>query len=157
MLELFSDLSGIVHEEFIPEGVTANKHHYKEIQFLVRVPSLWCRKTWLLLHNNVLAHRSVLVQEELAQQQLTDLPHPPYSPDLSPSHLSFFLSLKEKLHEESISVGRGDRPCRKGSQAGPSCKYLSTVFPAATLTVADLYSSQQATALREDANMCKCK
>jgi hypothetical protein len=23
--------------------------------------------------------------------------------------------------------------------------------------VADLYSSQQATALREDANMCKCK
>jgi hypothetical protein len=30
MLELFLDPSGIVRTEFIPEGVTANKHRYKE-------------------------------------------------------------------------------------------------------------------------------
>jgi hypothetical protein len=31
MLEMFFDSSGIVHMEFIPEGTTVNKHHYKEI------------------------------------------------------------------------------------------------------------------------------
>jgi hypothetical protein len=30
-LELFFDLSGIVHMEFIPEGETVNKYRYKEI------------------------------------------------------------------------------------------------------------------------------
>jgi hypothetical protein len=30
MLELFFDSSGIVYMEFIPEGVTVNKHRYKE-------------------------------------------------------------------------------------------------------------------------------
>jgi hypothetical protein len=31
VLELFFDSSGIVHMEFIPEGVTVNKYLYKEI------------------------------------------------------------------------------------------------------------------------------
>jgi hypothetical protein len=39
----------------------------------------------------------VLVQEELAKQQVTVLPHPPYSPDLAPCNFFFFPRLKEKL------------------------------------------------------------
>jgi hypothetical protein len=38
----------------------------------------------------------------------------------------------------SISVGRRGRRCHKGSRMGPSCKYLSAVFPAALPTLADL-------------------
>jgi histone-lysine N-methyltransferase SETMAR len=52
---------------------------------------------WLLLHDNAPAHRSVLVQEELAKQQVTILPHPPYSLDLTPCDFFFFPCLKEKL------------------------------------------------------------
>ena len=37
------------------------------------------RNNWLLLHDNTPAYRSVLVQEELARQQVTVLQHPPYS------------------------------------------------------------------------------
>jgi hypothetical protein len=39
----------------------------------------------------------VFVQEELAKQQVTVLPHPPYSPDFTPCDF-FFRAFKEKLH-----------------------------------------------------------
>jgi hypothetical protein len=103
MLELFFNPSGIVHTEFIPEGVTANKHRYKEpLCYLLssvhcKCPELWCRKNWLLLHDNSPAHRPVLVQEVLAKQQVTILPHPPYSHDLTLCNFFFFPCLKEKL------------------------------------------------------------
>jgi histone-lysine N-methyltransferase SETMAR len=89
--------------EFIPEGATVTNHHHKEILRRLRNsvcckhPELWHRKNWLLLHNNAPAHRSVLVQEELAQQQVTVLPHPPDPPDLAPCDFFFFSHLKEKL------------------------------------------------------------
>jgi hypothetical protein len=84
IIELFFDSSGIVPMEFIPEGATINKHCYKEILCLLcssiycKCPELWHRKNWLLLHNSVPAHCSVLVQEELAKQHVTVLPHPAY-------------------------------------------------------------------------------
>ena len=58
--------------EFIPEGATVNKTRYKKILGRLRDsirlerPELWHGKNWLLLHN-ARAHRSVLVQEELAK------------------------------------------------------------------------------------------
>jgi transposase len=90
--------------ELIPEGVTVNKQRYKEILHRLRNsirhkrPDLWRRKNWLLLYNNAPAHRCALVQEEMAKQQVTILPHPSYSPDLAPCDFFFFPLLKEKLH-----------------------------------------------------------
>jgi histone-lysine N-methyltransferase SETMAR len=75
--------------EFIPEGATVKKHHYKEILRRLRntirrkLPELWRRKNGLLLYDNAPAHCSVLDQGELAKQQVAVLPHPPYSPDLA--------------------------------------------------------------------------
>jgi hypothetical protein len=65
-------------------------------------PELRHRKNWLLLHKDGPAHHSVLVQEKLAKQQVTILPHPPYSPDLTPCNFFFFPRLKEKLHGHRI-------------------------------------------------------
>jgi hypothetical protein len=104
MFELFFDSSGIVCMEFIPEGAIVNKHCYKKIlhRLLNTIchmrPELWCRKNWLLLHDNTPAHHSVLVQKELAKQQVTILPHHPYSPDLASCDFLSFTRLKEKLH-----------------------------------------------------------
>jgi hypothetical protein len=65
-------------EEEDEEGITVNKHHYKEVnpslskQFnSYKRPELWHRMNWLLQHDNTPAHCSVLVQEELAKQQVT--------------------------------------------------------------------------------------
>ncbi|KAJ4426254.1 hypothetical protein ANN_27066 [Periplaneta americana] len=78
---------GSLKAKFIPQGATVDKILYKEILGCLsnsvrrKRPELWHRKNWLLLHNNAPAHRSILVQEELARQQVAVLPHPPYSPD----------------------------------------------------------------------------
>jgi len=39
--------------------------------------------SWFLLHDNALAHRSVLVKDFSAKNNVTMLEHPPYSPDLT--------------------------------------------------------------------------
>jgi histone-lysine N-methyltransferase SETMAR len=102
MLELFFNASGIGHMKSIPERATVNKHRYKEIlrhlcnSFRRKGPKLWRKKKWLLLYDNALANCSVLVQE-LVKQQVTVLPHPPYSPNLTICNFYFFPSLKEKL------------------------------------------------------------
>jgi histone-lysine N-methyltransferase SETMAR len=83
--------------EFIPEGVTVNKHRYKEILHRLRKsvrrkrPELWRRKNRLFLYDDAPTHRSELVQE------VTVMPHPPYSPHLAPCDFFFFPRLKEKL------------------------------------------------------------
>jgi histone-lysine N-methyltransferase SETMAR len=104
MLLLFLHSSGIVHMEFILEGVTVNKHRYKEVlcrlcnSICLKHYELWCRKNCLFLHDNAPAHLSVLVLEDLAEQQVTVLPHPPYSSDLTPCNFFFLSHLKEELH-----------------------------------------------------------
>ncbi|KAJ4427588.1 hypothetical protein ANN_25236 [Periplaneta americana] len=89
-----------IQDEFIPQGATVDKILYKEIlgrlnnSIRRKRPELWHRKNWLLLHDNAPAHRSILAQEELARQQVTVLPHFPYSPDLAPCDI-FSLSPHE--------------------------------------------------------------
>jgi hypothetical protein len=51
---------------------------------------------WLLLHNNAPALPSVLVQEELAKQNVTVLPQRPCSTDLAQYDFFFFPCLKRK-------------------------------------------------------------
>jgi hypothetical protein len=38
--------------------------------------------SWFFLHDNAPAHRSVLVKDFLAKNNVTKLEHPPYFPDL---------------------------------------------------------------------------
>ena len=88
--------NGIAHMEFIPEGATVNKISYKEIlgrsldPIHHKHPKLWRWKNCLLLHDNLPGHRFVFVQEELAWQQVTVLPHAPYSPNLPLCDFCFF-------------------------------------------------------------------
>jgi hypothetical protein len=134
--------------EFIPEEAAVNKQRYKEIlkrlcnSIRHKRPELWIRKNWMLLHDNAPAHRSVLVQEELAKQRVTILPHPPYSSDFAPWDFFFFPRFKEKLcgHQfqpaKEIVTATGelvqDRPANIFQQ-----------FPAAIPMLADLHSGQQ--------------
>jgi hypothetical protein len=70
-----------------------------KFNLLYKHSQLWHRKNWLLLHDNTAAYHSVLIQGDLAEQQVTVLPHHPNSPDHTPC--DFFVSplLKEKLHK----------------------------------------------------------
>ena len=52
--------------------------------------------SWFLLHDNAPAHRSVLVNCFLAENNVTTLEHPSYSPHLTPA--DFTCSLGRNQH-----------------------------------------------------------
>ena len=91
----FFDARVIVHHEFVPQGQTVNQEVY--ISALRRMrktlrrccPDLWPSGQWTLLHNNARPHTALSVSRFLTKHNITVLPHPPYSPDLSPC--DFFL------------------------------------------------------------------
>jgi len=51
----------------------------------------------LFLQDNVPAHRALATQKKLAYLGFQCLDHPPYSPDLAPSHYHQFLGLNKQL------------------------------------------------------------
>jgi hypothetical protein len=87
-LELFFESSGTAHMGFIPRRSDCKLVPLREVFCHLRKPNcpkspkLWCRKNCLLLYNAP-AHRCVVVHNELAKQQVTVLPHPPYSSELA--------------------------------------------------------------------------
>jgi len=60
-------------------------------------PELSENQTWMLHHDNALAHASLLISSYLAKRQTSIAPHPPYSPDLAPADFFLFPKLKTTL------------------------------------------------------------
>ena len=93
---------GVIHKEFVPEGATINAVYYKGVmeKLLNRIrhvrPGMCESGDWLLLHNNALSHNVTIVKQFLAQQKVTVLDHPMFSPDLAPA--DYFLFPKVKSH-----------------------------------------------------------
>ena len=95
MLISFFDANGIVHKEFVPPGQTVYQQFYLEV--LKRLcdcvwkkrPEMWSSGDWFLHHDNAPAHTALSVQQFLAKNNMTVIPHPPYSPD--PAPCNFFL------------------------------------------------------------------
>ena len=81
----------------------ANKQFYQEVLVHLRDavrkkrPELWAKQTWILHHDNALAHASLLIRSYLAKHQTSVVLHPPYSPDLAPADFFLFPKLKTAL------------------------------------------------------------
>ena len=60
-------------------------------------PEAWTNNTWLLQHDNALAHASLRIREFLTKHGTTVVPQPPYSPDLAPADIFLFPQLKSSL------------------------------------------------------------
>ena len=63
-----------------------------------KYPQNWRTNSWFLLHYNAAAHRSVLVKDFLAQNNVTTLDHPPYAPDLATPDFHLIPRLKSALN-----------------------------------------------------------
>jgi hypothetical protein len=55
------------------------------------------KQHWFLLHDNAPTHRSVLVKDFLAKNNVKTLPHTPYSLNLAPADFYLFPQLKSAL------------------------------------------------------------
>jgi len=103
MLICFFDQEGIVHKEFVPPGQTVNADYYISVLRRLREnvrrkrPTKWHNNNWVLHHDNAPAHTSFKVQHFLTNNNMNVVPHPPYSPDLSPCDFFLFPKLKMKL------------------------------------------------------------
>jgi len=91
LLICFFDQKGTVYKEFVPPGLTVNAAFYVEVLRRLREdvrrkrPDQWQNNTWLLHHDNAPAHAALLTRQFLTDNNMTVVPHPPYSPDLAPS------------------------------------------------------------------------
>jgi len=103
MLISFFDANGIVHSEFVPAGQTVNQAFYlqvlKRLRDAVRRkrPELWQSGEWWLHHDNAPAHKALSVKQFLTKNSMTQLLHPPYSPDLAPCDFFLFPRMKKVL------------------------------------------------------------
>jgi hypothetical protein len=52
---------------------------------------------WILHHHNAQAHKALSVKQFLAQKLITEMEHPPYSPDFAPNDLQLFPKIKSAL------------------------------------------------------------
>jgi hypothetical protein len=145
-----------------PTRSNCNKYRYVYKEILIHLsdlfhckrPELWRRKNWLLLHYNALADRFVL-QEELAGQQVTILPHPPYSPIFHHVISFSFTAWKQSYMVVDFS------PPRRSSklQETPYGNFLTNMFQqcfGSYTNIGRLAYWPAPTILRADVDLCKC-
>lgn len=117
MYKLIYFFSGPVHFEFVPRGQTITAASY--CQQLGRVETALREKRGpgrqvVFLQDNARPHTAQLTQQKIANLGWELLPHPPYSPDLSPSDFQAFLSLSNWLrgktfaNDEEVKVATQD-------------------------------------------------
>jgi len=103
---LFFDSQGIVHEEFVPPGQTVNQTFYREVLERLRKRMarlrLGIERTWMLHHDNAPCHTAVSINEFLAEKNISMVPQPHYSPDLSPCDFFVFPQAQKPLERASF-------------------------------------------------------
>lgn len=114
MITVWWSAAGLIHYSFLPTGETITAQSYcKEIEImhhklLEKQPALVNRRGPILLHDNAKPHISRLTAQKLNGLNYEVLPHPAYSPDLSPSdyylfkHMDRFLTNKKFRNQIDI-------------------------------------------------------
>jgi histone-lysine N-methyltransferase SETMAR len=117
MLCIWWDMSGVIYFELLDINQTVTADVYsQQLQrlnevLLLKRPALANQKGVILLHDNSRSHVAKLTQQKIEQLGWEVLPHPPWSPDLSPSDYHLFLSLRNYLcnkHYEDFDELKSD-------------------------------------------------
>ena len=99
----FFESTGMIYMQWVATWQTVNKEYNVEIlrefrkRFRRKRPALFKSGQWHFHQDNATVHNSILVSDYLTKMGIKTVPHPPYTPDLAPRNLWFFLKLKEKL------------------------------------------------------------
>jgi histone-lysine N-methyltransferase SETMAR len=89
MLTAFFDHHGPLLIDWLPKSIAVNAERYGETLERLR-STIKTKGSGMLLHGiillnpNAMSHSVKVTHEKLQQFRLEVLPHPPYSPDLSP-------------------------------------------------------------------------
>jgi len=103
MLTMWWTSIGIIHYDFMEHGtsITADTYCQQIEEMNEKLKKLWPalvnRRGPILLHDNARPHISLVTKKKLNDLGYETLPHPPYSPDLSPTDYHFFKHLDSFL------------------------------------------------------------
>ncbi|GFO19360.1 transposase [Plakobranchus ocellatus] len=102
LFTIFWDMEGLVHVEFLEQGLTVNSERYISTFRALKLRFRRVRrdKDSILQHDNARPHTSRQTQDALSQLELTTLPHPAYfnSPDLAPLTITVYLFPQPKMY-----------------------------------------------------------
>ena len=85
---------------WVPTGQKVNKEYYVEVlrefrkRFRRKRPALFKSAQWHFQQDNAPVHNSILVTDYLSKMGIKTVPHPPYSPDLTPCDFCLFPQLR---------------------------------------------------------------
>jgi len=106
MLCVWWDQEDVIYYELLKPGETVNAHGYHQqlikLHRALREKRPHYRKKHdklIFLHDNAPSHTSIMVQNYLETLNWEVLPHPTYSPDLTPSDYHLFSSMDHALAE----------------------------------------------------------
>lgn len=97
MVTVWWSTAGLVHYNFLNQGETMTAEKYcQEIDEMHHKLKSMCaalvnRKHPIILHDNARPHIAKISLKKLNDLGFESLPHPPYSPDLSPTDYHFFI------------------------------------------------------------------
>ena len=106
MVTVWWSAAGLIHHSFLNPGKTimAEKYCWQIDEMHQKLQCMWLRlvnmKGPILLHDNARPHVAQLTLQKLNELGYETLPHPPYSPDLSPTDYHFFKHLDNFLCEK---------------------------------------------------------
>ena len=102
------DATGVLYFELPPEGESVTSAKYcEQLEALSKAlakkrPTLLNRHGVILQHDNARPHTADNTRQKVEDSGWEVLPHPPYSPDLSPSDFHLFRSLQNSLNGENF-------------------------------------------------------
>ena len=106
MMIMVYDKNGVIVRDRVPPGSTVTVTYYRKFLQDVLRPK-FCQKrsamlpaVVLILHDNARPRASGAVSEILEKYGWQVVPHPPYSPDMSPPDFDLFPKLKKPLREK---------------------------------------------------------
>ena len=103
MMIMAYDKNGVIATDRVPPGSTVTGAYYRKFLQDVLRPKIRQKVSdmfaagVLILHDNARPHVSRAVSEILEKYGWQVLPHPPYSPDMSPPDFDLFPKLKKPL------------------------------------------------------------
>ena len=92
-------------QHWVPTGQTVNMEYYIEVlrefrkRFCRKRPALFKLAQWHFHWDNAPVHNSILVTDYLTKMGIKTVPHPPYSPNLSPCDFWLFPKLRGCYYE----------------------------------------------------------
>lgn len=113
MVTVWWSMTGLIHHNFLNPGetITAERYcqHIQEMNEKLKLscPALINRKGPIILQDNARPHVAQTTLQKFHELGYEILPHPPYSPDLSPTDFHFFKHLDNFLLNRCFK-NRGD-------------------------------------------------